>query len=434
MTTTDSTTLNCSKIPPAATEPPASPSARYHWCAEGELKCKGPGCGKPMPAGYYGRGKISYYCSSNCQYRFYLSQRKPVRCTFCKRLFVKIGKAPTRPFCSVGHFQLWRNQQLDRKKAGRFTKLLHEYIDEAAPRNYAKSSLNAIRCDVAAFFDFLNRSKIRSLNSVGPKTISAFLTDLSKRRPKSAGSLAGTLRVFFDWLIFEGRRTKPNPVISKIHSRRVSKRLPRPFSSADLATIWNLLQSQPNAALRLAVALGQEAGLRISEVANLRVEDVDPVRQQAFVRLPNKVRTERWVPFHSKTKSCLEAWLAVRGDRPFDFLLVGPSGLAMSSATLRILLNRLLKPAVKNWSFHRLRHVASSTLYRHGVDGLGIMRTLGWHSAAAMEGYTELLPEQIRESYDRAQQAEEKQLPGSTKSLSLDEFFVNEDEAHSNPL
>ena len=427
MKTIDPSTGTISKPPSTAPQLPVSPSARLRWFAEGELCCKGPGCASVLPAGFYGNRKVAYYCCGNCQYRFGLSLRQPIKCTFCGQLFVKKGKAPTKPFCSAKHFHQWRQQQLDREKAGRFTALLHEYIDEVAPRNYAASSLNAIRCDLAAFFDFLNRSKIRSLNSVEPKIVSAFLADLAKRRPKSAGSLAGQLRLFFDWLIFEGRRKKANPVISSIHSGRAPKRLPRPFSSSDLDIIWGILEGQPNVALRLAVALGQESALRIGEVANIRLEDVDLYRQEIFVRLPNKTGSEHVVPFHSKTKQYIQEWLVVRGKRDFDFLFVGPSGRPMSSATLRNLLNKLFKVAIPRWCFHRLRHVAASTLHRGGADGTTVMNTFGWKSPAVMEGYTEVRSAQLRESYDRAFSAQEEHSAGSVTTRSMGEFFANEE-------
>jgi len=431
--TINSTTITIPQPPKAALPLHESPSCRLRWFTEGELSCKGPGCGKPLPAGFYGKGKRVFYCCNNCQYRFNLTQRKPIKCTFCGNLFVKKGTAPTTPFCSTSHWQKWRNLQLDQKKAGRFTNLLHEFIEEIAPRHYAPGTLNSIRCNLAALFDFMNRSKIRSLNSVGPKVISRFLAEIGKRR-KSPGKLSGNLRFFFDWLIVEERRKLPNPVIPMIHSARASKRLPRPFNTTELATIWRILDSQPNVALRFAVAIGQEAGLRIGEVANLRMEDVDLTRQEVFVRLPNKVSLTRYVPFHLKTKHHLEEWLVARGEREFDFLLVGVSGKPMGSFTLRNHLNKLMKKAIPGWCFHRLRHVAASTLRRGGADGTSIQKTFGWRSPAVMEGYTEVLPQQLRESYDRAFQAQENNSAGSTTTHSMEDFFSNKGDAAISPV
>ena len=52
--------------------PGLSPSSRRRFFSEGELTCVGPGCGKAMPPGYYGKSKRRYICSSQCYNRFYL--------------------------------------------------------------------------------------------------------------------------------------------------------------------------------------------------------------------------------------------------------------------------------------------------------------------------------------------------------------------------
>jgi hypothetical protein len=142
--------------------------------------------------------------------------------------------------------------------------------------------------------------------------------------------------------------------------------------------------------------------------------------------LPNKTSSERVVPFHNKTKQCLQEWIAVRGKRDFDFLFVGPSGRPMSSATLRNLLNRLFKVAIQRWCFHRLRHVAASTLHRGGADGITVMNTFGWRSPTVMEGYTEVRSAQLRESYDCAFRKQEEHSAGSVTTCSMGEFFANE--------
>lgn len=428
MTELISEDLNTPQALSAKPEQPGNPPPRKRWFVEGELVCRNPGCGKPMPAGYYSTAKVKYECDLSCRYRYILSRRKPVRCTFCKRPFVKKGTQHTSPFCCPDHYYQWRKKQHDVTRAGRFARLLNEYIDEIAPKRYAPTSINTMRCNLLALFEFLNKSNIRSLNSVGPQIISRFLSSLAGRRPKSVGRFASHLRCLFDWLILSGRRTKANPVILSLHSSKPVRRLPRPFNSSELAMIWKVLDKQTNPALRLAVALGQEAGLRISEVANLRVAEIDPVCQQVFVRLPNKVQRERVVPFHEKTKKYLSEWLAVRGNRGHDRLLAGPSGKPMASFTLRRMLDELLKPVISDWCFHRLRHVASTTMFNAGADGTMVMRTFGWQSAAVWQGYTEVSKSDLRESYDRAFQIQEGKLPGSTVTRSLDEFFAKTDE------
>ena len=169
----------------------------------------------------------------------------------------------------------WRRRHLNETKVGRFTALLTEFMEDCAPKRYAESTLACVRSNLANFFYYLNQNRIRSLESVTPKTITAFLNHLMNTRRTSAGRVVtGNVRRLFDWFILTGRRKASNPVIPSFHSQRKVKRLPRPYEARDLGLIWKLLEESGDVQLQLAVALGQEAGLRISEASDLRVNDV----------------------------------------------------------------------------------------------------------------------------------------------------------------
>jgi len=191
-------------------EPPHPQRSR--WFEDGELVCSGPGCSKKMAAGYHGVTKRIFLCSSNCTYKYHLEQRTPVRCTFCRKRFTKKGRNATRPFCSPEHWLAWRKAQLDREKAGRFTGLLHEYLETFAPQHYAPATLNVIRCNLASFFSFLRGVGIRSLNKVTPQIVSRWLTQHSKTR-KNSRLYSDLLRLAHTNWTEEGREpgTDQNP-------------------------------------------------------------------------------------------------------------------------------------------------------------------------------------------------------------------------------
>ena len=342
--------------------PTKVPSPRRRFFKEGELACVGPGCGKPMPEGYYGDTKRRFICSMQCLNEFYISQRPPVRCTFCGKKFQKRHTQRSLPFCKEDHFYAWRRQQTDEKKVGAFAPLLREFMADCIPRFLAHSSYNDVRCNLAAFFSFLRRKRIKSLESVTPRVISSFLADLQKTRKKSAGRVVGNIRLLFDWQIVNGKRKSLNPVIPKFHTRTTVTRLPRPYESADLQLIRSLVQESGDPVLQLAIAIGEESGLRISETCNLRIPDVDLEKQQFFIQLPTKTRVERFAPFHNRTRDALIGWLAKRPTANHDFLFTGTNDIPLRKHTLRLRLNRLLcgPGKLKQFSYHRLRHNAAS--------------------------------------------------------------------------
>ena len=383
--------------------PRLNPSPRLRWFHEGELTCAVAGCERPNPPGYYGKTKWIYLCSATCWNRHYLPRRKSAKCTFCRIKFKRLHTQHSKPFCSIKHYYLWRRKQTDEVKSGHFAPLLHEFIEDCAIRLLAPASINSARCSLSAFFYFLRRKKIRSLEKVVPKVITLFVAGVQKTRRKSAGRVIGDVRLFFDWLIVNGRRKSGNPVIPRFHSQKYITRLPRPYAPKDLQIIRALVEEAGDLALPLAIAIGEEAGLRLSEVCNLRLADVDLEKQQLFIRLPNKTTTERFAPFHNRAKAALIAWLKERPEVGHDYLFVGTKGIPLRKHTLRLRLNRVLCGPGKldKFSFHRLRHNAASTVYP-SMDALGILQTFGWKSEKVMGGYTRVLPETLRASYHRA--------------------------------
>jgi len=311
-------------------------------------------------------------------------------------------------------------------KLGYFAPLLHEFIAACAVRFLAPTSIDGVRCNLCAFFHYLRGRRIRKLSKVTPSVITAFLADLRKTRRKSAGKVAGNVSLLFDWLIVSGKLKTSNPVIRRFHSEKRITRLPRPYAKQEMALIRSLIEAGGDPALTLAVAIGEEAGLRISEVCNLRLDDVDIEGQSLFIRLPNKTNTERFAPFHNKTRDAYIEWLSHRPAVGHDFLFTGRSGAPLRKWTLRTVLNRLLCGTDKldSFSFHRLRHTAASRVYP-AMDALSVMSTFGWKSEQVMQGYTRLLPESLRESYMSAMdQVERETLEGSARTESLEAYFA----------
>jgi integrase/recombinase XerD len=323
------------------------------------------------------------------------------------------------------HFYDWRRQQTDEKKVGAFAPLLRDFMADCIPRFLAPSSYNDVRCNLAAFFSFLRRKRIKSLESVTPRVISSFLADLQKTRKKSAGRVVGNIRLFFDWQIVNGMRKSLNPVIPKFHTRTTVTRLPRPYELADLQLIRSLVQESGDPVLQLAITIGEESGLRISETCNLRISDVDLEKQQFFIQLPTKTRVERFAPFHDRTRDALITWLAKRPVADHDFLFTGTNNIPLRKHTLRKRLNRLLcgPGKLKEFSYHRLRHTAASKVYP-SMDTLGVMSTFGWTSPRVMAGYTRLLPESLRNSYANAMdQVERDGDDVSPLPTSIEDYF-----------
>jgi len=272
---------------------------------------------------------------------------------------------------------------------------------------------------------------------VSPKTITAFLASGQRDNGEKRQQIWAlrSVSTFMAWLACEGYRKDPNPVIPKLHRMPKAKRLPRPYSDEELQTIWRILDKRGDSLSRLTVAIGEEAGLRISETCRLHLSDVDQKAQRLFVGLPNKTMQERWVPYHEKTRRYLQQWLNDRDAAcGHDFLFHNTLGDPLTPLVLwghlRTILDgyktqrrRTYDEVFDGFRYHRLRHTMASRLGNHGVDAATLMAMAGWRSWDSMNAYVKIKPQTVETSYHEAmEEAKKSARESDPQVLSLEEF------------
>lgn len=170
-----------------------------------------------------------------------------------------------------------------------------------------------------------------------------------------------------------------------------------------------LLLSRDRAILELLYA----AGLRVSELTGLNLEDVD--QQERIVRVIGKGRKERIVPYGSKAAEALRLYWPVR-----EKLLRENRGNATQTNPEAVFLNylggrltqrsvgRIVKKYVKlvniNWDLHphSLRHAFATHLLADGADLRAIQELLGHQSLSTTQKYTHASIRQLMDIYDKA--------------------------------
>jgi integrase len=278
-----------------------------------------------------------------------------------------------------------------------------------------------------AFLEYLDDQSFTNLEDVGPKVITAYITAEAERGLKSHGYVSA-IKTFFDWMLAEGRRKAPNPVINHIHRVRGNWGPPRPYSDSEMALLSRLIEERGSPMLKLAFAIGEECGLRVSEVNNIRLEDVDEVEQRIYVRTPNKTDTPRRPFYDQKVKRYLSEWMKMRDPHcGHRFLLHKRNSMPLKEvAHLQTELKKILtagllyETGVDRFLYHRLRHTWATRLADAGTDIAVIMELGGWKSLAGVSRYIRISDRRKEESYRTAMRKlrEEREL-GSETSVSI---------------
>jgi integrase len=290
------------------------------------------------------------------------------------------------------------------QKTGPFADTLKTYIETHCKPNLAKKTVNATRVYLIGFLGWLNDQGITDLEQVSFETISRFIARETERGLKHR-NYVNAASVFFDWLRHTGRRKSANPVVPRFHGDRNRVKEPRPYADAEIAKMWAVLEEHGGTLMKLAFAIGEECGLRVGEVGNIRLEDVDQVAQRIFVRLPTKTRATRRPFYHDKVRRYMPLWLLERDiycghDRLLHNEHLRPITF---SGYLQTLLRQFFeKHGIPKFSFHRLRHSWATRLANSGVDAAVIMELGGWRSWSGMQRYIRLCQQHVEESYHSA--------------------------------
>jgi len=161
-----------------------------------------------------------------------------------------------------------------------------------------------------------------------------------------------------------------------------------------------MLAARDDAILKLF----SESGVRLSEVAGLKLEDVYLERQRVLVR-EAKMGSGRWVGFGPQTKKALWRYLGLRPvEVEGDALWVTEEGRPLARRGVQEVCRRLKRDAGLrhvSGSVHKCRHTFATTYLRHTRDMKGCRLLLGHSTTAMTERYTQFIEvEDALRAYD----------------------------------
>ncbi len=399
---------------------------KQYWEA---MPCEGPGCANIIPAGLYQPQRARSFCSKTCVSRDSFSRYVVGKCPHCGGpVMGRKDEAGIKVYCSDEHWRAHATEQI-LGPTGVFRGLIDEYMSTAAANYYAPGTLPTVRVSLAKFFRFaVQVEKAARLTDIRPGVITRFIA-VERERGLTSRSFVGHLSTFFAWLIAEERYDRANPVVSRIHSQRGAPAEARPYNDRDLNTIWECVERTGKLQLMLAFAIGEECGLRIGEVQNIRLSDIDASAQTIFVRLPTKNKRTRTVPFHSNVKRYLELWLMKRDpqcnhDHVLHNNVSKPFTGSHFDAWFKNALSSTADPACA-FKFHRLRHTWATRLMNNGME-LAVLKVLGgWESWSSMQRYIKVLDSTVRGQYEATYaRLQEKAESGEDETISLVDFAM----------
>lgn len=246
------------------------------------------------------------------------------------------------------------------------TSLRQRMLEDLRIRNYAPATVTCYVRAIAEFAKHFNKSP----DELGPEEIrkwQLFLRNEKKVKLSTYIQAVCALRFFY-------RNTLNRKIdIDQIPLPRHEKKLPVILSKAEVKA---LLQAPKSLAHRAILATLYGAGLRVSEVTNLKVSDLDRERRVIWVR-GGKGHKDRQVMLADQLRELLVAYW--RWKRPTDWLFPGEAGNPITTnAVFRACRKAALIAGItKPVHPHSLRHAFATHLLDDGVNLLVIQTLLG---------------------------------------------------------
>lgn len=268
-------------------------------------------------------------------------------------------------------------------------------------KGLSKNTLEAYGRDLKTYEDFLQSLKVEDWNAVKRDHIMQFLLG-EKKRGLEAASIARRLvaiKVFHRFLLKE--RFLKEDVTSVIESPRLWKRLPHFLTIQEMNGLLLAAQNNPETPLRdrAFLELLYATGMRVSEIVNLRVNDLN--FEGGFIRCTGKGSKERIVPVGKQAlEFCKKYFEKVRTKikNPGDAFFAGRAGKGFSRIFAWQLIKKYAKAAgiQKEVTPHTFRHSFATHLLERGADLRVVQELLGHSDISTTQIYTHVSRDRLK--------------------------------------
>ncbi len=277
-------------------------------------------------------------------------------------------------------------------------------------KRYSKHTVSAYEEDLGQFISFSeNQFGIKSWESVTNKNIRLWLSDLMEQgfTAKSVNRKLSTLKSFFKFLN-QKQILSQNPA-ALLTAPKIPKSLPHFVEEKQINQLIDQIAWEDDFEGyrdRLIITLFYSTGMRLSELINLKVNDVD--LSDAKVKVLGKRNKERIIPLSNEVIDQVQYYLKEKKNyfegMDSAYLFVTARGKKMYPKLVYNIVNTSIGKVStdKKRSPHILRHSFATHMLNNGADLNAIKELLGHANLSATQIYTHNSFEKLKKAYKLA--------------------------------
>ena len=267
-----------------------------------------------------------------------------------------------------------------------FASLLPSFIDSLKLKSRSPSTILAYRADLEQLVNFLKDKNVATVDGARQAQIESFRDSLlaEKYTPKSVSRKLNAIKTFFRWLTSE-KKLSFDPSAQVSHPR-IEASLPKFLSALEYRSLRDVVRG--DARIAAIVELILQTGMRISEVASLRLENIkgNQIKIEAYATQP-----ERTIPLNTPAKEAIDSYIKSRPKSDSPYVFVSKNGKPLAVRNIRAAIDRYMQRAdVPGYSVNDLRTTFIVENLKAGVDLVLLSQVSGHKRLSTTERYLEL--------------------------------------------
>lgn len=263
---------------------------------------------------------------------------------------------------------------------------LNKFSSELKQKGRSPSTILAYNSDLGQLVQYLEKHNVATFDKLNQNHIDSFRDWLiaKKYTPKSVSRKLNAIKTFFRWL--KDTKAINSDPSEKVKHPTIKAAKPQFLSPLEYRALRDMSRtdSRTNAILEIIL----QTGLRISEVSNLKLEDI---KDDKIVIQPYATQPGREIRLNERTKETIDKWLKDRPRSNSEHLFISVNGNRLAVRNIRASIDRFMQRAdIQNYSVNDLRNTFIVENLKRGVDINVVASAVGHKRISTTERYLEL--------------------------------------------
>jgi integrase/recombinase XerD len=241
------------------------------------------------------------------------------------------------------------------------------FLEQLQLKAYSPNTIRTYTIEFAQLLAILKNHPVDSLSSERLRAYFLYCINTLKMKEMHLHSRINAIKFYFEQVLHKEKMFFEIPRPSK------PSILPKVIDGQDIKKMFTKTENQKH---RLMLKLCYGMGLRVSEVVNIKITDIDSKRMQVLISAA-KGKKDRYVNLPESILEELRAYYI--SHKPKEYLFEGQYGGAYSKRSVQaVFKNAMIKSKInKKVGIHSLRHSYATHLLEHGTDISFIQQLLG---------------------------------------------------------